>query len=273
MSSKKALIFDKYTSLSDNELSTHASETELIIVGAGRGSRLGFHLPKLLFPVGNETILDKLLKAFQGTFSKLIIVVSDHGYEPIDQYLKTKYSSIPVQLVVQKEPIGMADAVFTGLNAVTSENVMIVWGDQAGLGRETVRKALRAYYDHSACGDRFTLMTAMIESSYIHFERDSYNHIVSVKQRREGDQLPSVGETDCGFFVFSTRLLEYLKKFSSVGELTKELNFLPLMVYSQKVAFSITLRTVEPVELMGVNTVGDALKIEGAMGKREIGDE
>ena len=55
----------------DNKL--NFDDWTILIPAAGKGSRLNFNLPKLLYPIGNKLIIDILIKKFKFGNFKLVI--------------------------------------------------------------------------------------------------------------------------------------------------------------------------------------------------------
>jgi len=255
-------IYSSMNPLPESELSAESRKTDLVIVAAGKGSRLGYHLPKLLYPFLGQTILDAILSSFQGSFHRLILIVSVQGESPIREHLEKYYPGLNFRLVIQIEPKGMANAVFTAIPHLQNLNTMIVWGDQASIKRSTVLKVLSVLKNHAQENELFVLPSHIVQQPYIHFIRNSDLQILQVLQKREGDSMPAEGETDCGFFGFRTSLLKKLSQYNSIGRLTQEQNFLPLLAVGNTMATAVTLRILEEVELMGINTSQDAEKIE-----------
>ena len=58
-----------------------------VIPAAGRGSRLGFHLPKILYPVGGRPILDWLLDYLIPYCGRFVFVLSPEGNAEVAQEL------------------------------------------------------------------------------------------------------------------------------------------------------------------------------------------
>jgi hypothetical protein len=50
-----------------------------LIPAAGRGSRLGFDLPKILFPIAGATILEWLVHLLKPLSSRFVLVLSPEG--------------------------------------------------------------------------------------------------------------------------------------------------------------------------------------------------
>ena len=242
-----------------------------IIPAAGRGSRLGFDQPKILFPVAGRPILDWLLEFLLPVSSRVVLVLSPDGRGPVEKALKdtwkTAWQQGRFQIAVQPAPTGMGDAVAIGLENVETENTAIVWGDQAGLRPESVRACFAAH--QTSADAAVTFLTVWREQFYIHFGRDEAGRITSLLQAREGDTMPAKGESDTGFFCFRTvtlkSLLSDLRHSPDLagGKGTGEFNFLPAILLAAKRGLTIlTPQVVSMEETMGVNSREDALQLE-----------
>ena len=82
-----------------------------------------------------------------------------------------------------------------------------------------------------------TVPTVLRVDPYIHFPRDEHGLIQSVQQRREGDQMPAIGESDTGLFCLRANLLRQLlselrRDPNAQGTATAEFNFLPVIPYA-----------------------------------------
>lgn len=253
---------DAETGLSSRELPNACSWTA-IIPAAGRGSRLGYERPKLLYPVAGRPILDWMLDFLSPNCSSIVIVSSGEGKNEIAKALNLR---IPgrFQIVVQEVPTGMGDAVALALPSVSTPYVAIVWGDQVALRRESVEACLRLH--QSRLQPDVTCPTVMRERPYIHFERDAQNRIIALRQAREGDAMPDRGESDTGFFCFRTevlrRLLEELRACSNLGNSTREFNFLPVILLAARQGSVLTPQFMRVEETVGVNSKEDAVAVE-----------
>lgn len=241
-----------------------------IVPAAGRGSRLGFDKPKILFPVAGKPILDWLLGFLLPTCSRIIFVLSPDGRPFVEQYLhsnwKQQWDECRFGITVQEVPTGMGDAIEIGLHQVATPFTAIVWGDQVALKRESVETCLRLQAGPQQ--PDLTFPTVLRDQPYIHFGRDGEGKITSLLQAREGDPMPAVGESDTGFFCFRTdalrSLLSSLRHSSeTAGRGTGEFNFLPVILLAAKQGRTIlTPHVVSIEETMGVNSREDALQLD-----------
>src|ERR1041385_2670368 len=115
-----------------------------IIPAAGRGSRLGFPRPKILYPVAGRPILDWLLDILLPNSVSLVFVLSPDGVADVTEHLRRRMPD-GFKIVVQHTPTGMGDAVALALPAVETVHAAIIWGDQVGLRSESIRTCMRLH--------------------------------------------------------------------------------------------------------------------------------
>lgn len=231
-----------------------------VIPAAGKGSRLGLNVPKILAPVSEDkVILDILIGKLLPIVSHINIVVSPYGFEIIKNYLvKKNYPLINISLTIQEEPVGMGDAVFTAYNVWGSyEKVLIMWGDQIFICEHTLNKLI-----HSSDSYDFILPIVKVLNPYVQYIF-SDSHIETIRQTREGDYVDENGFSDVGTFLMSTKNLkeswERYLTVASVGEDTKEINFLPFLKFLSAIP-DLRFKTEvlnDPNEARGVNTPED----------------
>jgi bifunctional UDP-N-acetylglucosamine pyrophosphorylase/glucosamine-1-phosphate N-acetyltransferase len=245
-----------------------------VIPAAGRGSRLGFHRPKILYPVAGRPILDWLLDFLQPNCSELVFVLSPDGAADVASELEQRVPG-RYKVVIQHTPTGMGDAVALALPAVHTRHVAVVWGDQVALRRGSVEACLRL--QQGPLDPDVTCPTVMRDRPYIHFERDSSGCISTLLQAREGDPMPARGESDTGFFCFRTaaliRLLDELRRSPANGRGTGEFNFLPVIPLAARHGIVITPRLMSVEETVGINSAEDGAGLETFLRRTHASDE
>ena len=239
----------------------------LIIPAAGRGSRLAFDGPKLLYPLGGRPLIDYLLERFRPFVDHVVLVihpdmeaaVSSHLDNGTDQY----------SLDYQQTPTGMLDAIVAPMDRIRSweiDNIWIAWCDQVGITEQTATTLADSL--HKAKSPCLVLPTIKKQNPYIHLARDTSGNVVDVLQQREGDEMPDVGENDCGLFGLSadtyfSLLPMFCRALSSdqTGSETAERNFLPFIAWLHNKAEVITFDAAQEAESLGINTIDDAMRI------------
>lgn len=240
-----------------------------IIPAAGKGSRLGFDRPKILFPVAGRMIVEWLLDLLLPNCGSIVFVLSPQGRADVEQELKRL---IPgrYRIAIQEVPTGMGDAVELGLGDVYTRHVAIVWGDQVALKRSSVDACLRVHA--GPLEPDLTFPTVMRANPYIHIERNADGRIAGLLQKREGDRMPSQGESDTGFFCLRTarlrELLALLRETNARGSATGEFNFLPIIPLAAREGVVVTPRFMTLEETIGINSGEDAAVLEPLLRKR-----
>jgi bifunctional N-acetylglucosamine-1-phosphate-uridyltransferase/glucosamine-1-phosphate-acetyltransferase GlmU-like protein len=238
----------------------------LIIPAAGRGTRLGWDGPKVLCPVGGRPMIDYLLSRYRPFVDRVVIVVAPAAASPVRSHLEATREE--ARCVVQPDPTGMLPAILCARSEVEThrpQQVWITWCDQIAIGAETVaRLAAETGRDPAPA---LVFPTVRQDPPYIHFVRDDDGRIMRVQQRREGDVMPPVGESDAGLFALSlgtylNGLTEYDRRATGGGGVTQERNFLPFIPWLASRDAVRTFDVPDAREALGVNTPDDLRLME-----------
>lgn len=240
-----------------------------VVPAAGRGSRLGYDLPKILYPVAGRPVIHWLLDFLTPNCHRLVFVLSSDGRAAVADALERLVAG-RYEIVIQENPTGMGDAVALALPLVTTPHVAVVWGDQVALRRSSVAACMRLHT--GPLNADVTCPTVVRPDPYIHFERDGEGRICGLRQRREGDVMPEQGESDTGFFCFRTGLLRQLLTESGgverTGRATRESNLLPVIPLASRRGLTvISPRIMALEETVGINSRGDAEVVEAFLGR------
>lgn len=237
----------------------------LVIPAAGMGSRLKSPLPKVLVPVLGRPMLDWLVDLYAPWVDRAIVVANPASRTLVSEHLATR--ALPASVMVQEQPTGMLDAILIArplVEASATEQVWVTWCDQVGVHPATLARL--AETEDANPGAAMVMPSCTRSEPYIHFQRNDAGRIVRVLQRREGDRMPAVGESDMGVFSLSrAAFVDDLHQFStdvSLGEGTGERNFLPFIPWVAARGSVVTFPCTEPEESTGVNTPDELAFIE-----------
>lgn len=235
-----------------------------IVPAAGKGTRLGFDRPKILYPVAGRMIVEWLLDFLSPNCKTIVFVLSPEGRQAVEEELDRLIPGL-YSIAIQEVPTGMGDAVGLGLERVSTEHVAIVWGDQVALRKSSVEACMRVH--QGSLQPDLTCPTVMRADPYIHFPRDQAGRIVGLLQKREGDRMPAEGESDTGFFCCRTDrlralLAELRADAAARGHATGEFNFLPVIPLAARTGTLATPRAMTLEETVGINSKDDAALVE-----------
>lgn len=261
----------------------------MIIPAAGRGTRLSFDGPKLLYPLAGKPLIHHLIERYKPFVDKFIVVINPDCEQQVLDVLTV--IDVDFMIEYQAKATGMLDAIIAPMNKLEKliadriHTVWISWCDQVSITTETaqnVANKLSNLAESNLDGyqsEFMTLPTAQVEIPYIHMQRDEQGKITQVLQRRENDLMPEIGENDCGLFAMSARAyFKGLREFADIdqslssnlapglasnmlGQETQERNFLPFITWLHQRADVQTFSAHHPIETVGINTVEDAKKI------------
>ena len=243
-------------------------EAILIIPAAGSGTRLQSSVPKVLTPVNGKPMIDHLFDRYRNVVRRFIVVVHPLFESMVQDHCSQVAPDVQVDYATQAHATGMLDAILLAADAARDRNpdrVWITWCDQIAVHPHTVATLQRMSAQHSDADAIFP--TTRQTPPYIHLERDADGRIAAVRQRREGDPMPEVGESDMGLFSLSPaaffNALPVFGREATSAAATHERNFLPFMPWlAARGGHVLTFPSTSEVEAIGVNTPDDLNRVE-----------
>lgn len=248
-----------------------------VVPAAGRGTRLGGNLPKLLAPLGQgATVWSVLSRKLLAVADHVSLIVSPAGVAPLSEVIARDGLAGRVSLSIQPAPAGMGDAVFRAAPVWSrATTILIVWGDQVFVSAETLRQACALHHDDPA-----TVVLPLVEMAnpYVEYRFDHGGRLAAIKQSREGDECATHGYADIGTFVLSVAGLEArwreYREAGNAGALTREINFLPFLPWLAARRWEFRrLAVADARETRGINTPEDLAYFRSLMAARRGPEE
>jgi bifunctional N-acetylglucosamine-1-phosphate-uridyltransferase/glucosamine-1-phosphate-acetyltransferase GlmU-like protein len=248
--------------------SPSGGETVLIIPAAGSGTRLQSSAPKVLSTVSGRPMIDHLFDRYRGTVSRFVLVLHPSFESSVRSHVAGAAPDLDVDYALQPQPTGMLDAILLAsppVGRTVTARVWITWCDQVGVHPATI--ATLARMSAASAEVPAILPTTRQAPPYIHLERDPAGQIVAIRQRREGDAMPAVGESDMGLFSLSPAayfdLLPQFGRETAAAAGTRERNFLPFLSWLTARGLAVlTFPSTHEMEAIGVNTPADRRALE-----------
>ena len=213
-------------------------------------------------------MIDYLFDRYREAVGRFVLVVHPSFEAAVKQHVEQIAHSLDVRFAIQPQPTGMLDAILLASAAASqkpADRVWITWCDQIGVHPDTIETLGRVSLDGS--NTPLILPTSTQSSPYIHLDRDADGLITGIRQRREGDKMPQVGESDMGLFSLSTdayfNLLPQFGLEAAQASETRERNFLPFIPWLVRRGYSVrTFPSVNELEAVGINTPEDRRRLE-----------
>lgn len=233
-----------------------------VIPAAGRGTRLGLDVPKILAPIGGDcTVWTLLQDSLTGCVGHIHVVISPASLDVVQRAVVAGPYPERISVGVQERPLGMGNAIFGAAEVWKNfSQLLVVWGDQAGLSSETLRRAMALH--SSGSGPRCTLPVVEAERPYVQYVFRN-GSLEGIRQAREGAAVDDRGFSDVGVFLLEAAGLpdawQRYTRIAAAGAVTGEVNFLPFLVYlSQQCGWRFEpLPVADPAEARGINTRDD----------------
>ncbi|MFK7863418.1 MAG: bifunctional UDP-N-acetylglucosamine diphosphorylase/glucosamine-1-phosphate N-acetyltransferase GlmU [Pseudohongiellaceae bacterium] len=135
---------------------------EVVILAAGKGTRMNSSIPKVLHSIGGKAMLAHAIDAAIELEGNLIHVVVGYGAKKIEDYCEEYLPDAPLSFVVQSEQLGTGHAVQQAIPSLTSvddtNTVLVLYGDVPLIQAQTLENLLT-----KASIDSVAILTAFSE--------------------------------------------------------------------------------------------------------------
>ncbi len=213
-------------------------------------------------------MIDYLFDRYRDAVRRVVLVVHPSFEVDVKRHVEKMGSGLDVQYAQQPSPTGMLDAILLARDAAVqrpASRIWITWCDQIGVHPDTITTLRRLSEEHAETP--VILPTAQQTPPYIHLDRDSDGRITAIRQQREGDDMPPVGESDMGLFSLSPdayfNLLPQFSGEATQASATRERNFLPFVPWLVQRGHSVvTFPSTNGMESVGINTPDDRRRLE-----------
>lgn len=193
-----------------------SNPTAVIVMAAGKGTRMRSATPKVLHRIGGRSLLDHAVTAARGLEPQHLVVVVRHERDAVVRHLaQVAPDARPAD---QDEVPGTGRAVACGLAALPQDAtgpVVVTSGDVPLLDAATLRSLLS---QHQQRGDVVTLLTTTLDdpSGYGRVVRTVDGTVAAVVEHRDATAAQrEIQEVNAGVYVFDAAHLR--QALSSLG--------------------------------------------------------
>ena len=185
-----------------------------VILAGGQGKRMKADMPKPLFKVLGEPMLEWVISACEDASVSDICIIKGFKGEMIDEYLNGRYET-----ALQSERLGTGHAVMQAipfLKEDESGNTLVLCGDAPFIDAETIRNALVI---HNTQQNAVTVITAELDDphGYGRIIRTATGISGIVEEKDANDAQKAVKEVNSGAYWFRTSDL-----ISLLGQITND---------------------------------------------------
>jgi bifunctional UDP-N-acetylglucosamine pyrophosphorylase/glucosamine-1-phosphate N-acetyltransferase len=241
----------------------------VVIMAAGKGTRLKSRRPKVLHEIGGKPLLMHVIAAAESISPpSSIFCIVGHQADSV----RTVASPTGVQFVTQLEQRGTGHAIqvlkqhFKHTRSALPENLLILSGDVPLIRPETLQDLCRFHTEHHAA---MTILTAMPDApqGYGRVLRKSGNEVLAIVEQKDlTAEQQATNEINSGIYCFNTKaLFERLDKLSDENA-NKELyltDIAKLLAADGMLVVATVARDID--EVLGANTIAEMMHLDAAM--------
>ena len=230
----------------------------IVILAAGRGTRMHSDLPKVLQPLAGRPMLAHLLETARRMDPLQICVVYGYGGDRLPQ----AFPADDITWVLQAEQRGTGHALLQALpNLVGSGATLILYGDVPLVSLATMRDLTTL-----AVRDRLALLTTNLPDpdGYGRIVRDAQGSVVRIVEHQDADPATrAIKEINTGLMALPTkRLADWLSRLRNDN---RQGEFYLTDIIAMAVADGVAIQTCQPEqawETLGVNDKKQLAELE-----------
>lgn len=245
-----------------------ARELAVVVLAAGKGTRMRSDLPKVLHPVLGRSSLDWVLAGVRETGATRIVVVVGHGADQVRAVLPDG-----VETAEQHDQLGTGHAVSIGLDALDgfAGDVLVVNGDGALFMPATLQRVVA---EHREADSTATLLAIAGDVAWPlgRVLADADGSVLRIVEAADAtaDEL-QVADMNVGIYCFDVEALRAALPRLTTDNAKGELYLTDVF----GLARSDSARTLcvvgdDPEELLGINTRADLAQVEDVLRRRVL---
>ena len=247
------------TSLSDSRIA-------VIIMAAGKGTRLKSRRPKVLHEVGGKPLLVQVIATAEELADNHdIYVVVGHEAERVSQAV----AGTGVNFVEQKEQRGTGHAIQCARESIRKyDHVLVLSGDVPLIQAQTLQRLMML---HLAQGAAMTILTATPEDPkgygrIIRRSPDLPEVMAIVEQKALKPEQESIGEINAGIYAFKVQpLLAHIDKLTSDNP-HGEFYLTDMAAHLNRAGEGVAaLQAPDASEVLGANTIAELVALDARL--------
>lgn len=227
--------------------------TSVIILAAGKGTRMRSSLPKVLQPLAGRPLLGHVIETAKKLNAKNIITIFGHGGNLVQQ----AFAQENVQWVEQAEQLGTGHAVKVTLPVLPTDGVsLILSGDVPCISQDTLEKLLAVSRE---TGIGLVTLTLADATGYGRIVRENNKIQAIVEHKDASDAQRQIKEINTGIYcVSNAKLHQWLPKLSNNNA---QGEYYLTDIVAMAIADGLEVASVEPERAFEVEGVNDRLQL------------
>jgi len=190
-------------------------DIQVIILAAGKGSRMKSKLPKVLHKLAGKPLVQHVIDSCKSMGANHCHLVVGHGSEQVRNTVVG--NNIDLSFVEQTEQLGTGHAVKMALDGLKPDTpTLILYGDVPLTHHDTLSQLVDIYKEDT---NGIALMTCFLDdpTGYGRITRDSNDQVTGIVEHKDAtDQQREIDEVNTGILCCnSTQLIEWVNRLSN----------------------------------------------------------
>ncbi|MGQ4808831.1 Bifunctional protein GlmU [Candidatus Entotheonellaceae bacterium PAL068K] len=243
------------------------SPLAIVILGAGKGTRMQSSLPKVMHPLAGRPLLSYVLDLALRLVPQRLLVVVGYQAEAVRALCELR----GVTCVVQEPQLGTGHAVMqTALHLADFQgDVLVLYGDVPLLQLATLRRLWRQHQKHRAS---VTVLTVILDdpTGYGRIVRDAQGRLLRITEERDATEAErAIAEVNSGMYYFQAQFLYRALRQVEHNNAQGEQYLTDVVAVAVAEGHSVAHKVApDPEEIMGVNTRLDLARLEAVCRRR-----
>ena len=235
----------------------------VVIMAAGKGTRMKSALPKVLHTVAAKPMLSHVVGTAQQLKATQVVVITGHGAALVEQAMHASLGEQAVQFVRQEPQLGTGHAVQQAVPVLPDDGVtLILNGDVPLIKADTALALVQA-----CAGERLALLTIQLSdpTGYGRIVRDASGAqvLAIVEQKDASPEQRAIGEVYTGMMAAPTRWLK--TALAGLSNQNAQGEYYLTDVVARAVADGVGVVATHPTsedEVLGVNSPAQLADLE-----------
>ena len=231
------------------------SDLDVVILAAGKGTRMYSDIPKVLHPLAGLPLLAHVITAARALAARRIVIVYGHGGESVRDHFQAE----DIEFVRQEPQLGTGHAVQQALPLLDSSMTLVLYGDVPLIEVATLERL-------TATGADLALLTLEVDEpqGYGRIVRNRSGKIVRIVEEKDASASEkSIREINTGLLAAST---PHLKKWlTDIDNDNQQNEYYLTDITALAVRDRATLTAVAPAqyfEVLGINSKAQLARLE-----------
>lgn len=229
---------------------------QIVILAAGKGTRMGSDIPKVLVMLHNKPLVLHLLSELEkiNQLAKPVVVV---GYKSSEVKGVLGEGFLYAQ---QDQQLGTGHALMCAEKTVHAHNILVLYGDMPFIRAESIQRLLRLHNEKQAVMSMFTSEVQNFSDfpslhRYGRIIRDAFGNVVKITEYKDATESErNIREVNPGMYMFRTQWLwEHIGKLKNMN-VQQEYYLTDMVEIALADGQHVESLAIHPGEVVGINT-------------------